>query len=197
MIDKKRSLGEICEELCPGVTARNADAFKRDPERCAHGLKISECPSPMCSPSTPAPQGDKCAHAPEPELPWDMPSADKLVYGSIAAKSPEERSYLQHMAKKYVDMTAQAIINCDAIRERAVTAESTLARERESRKQAEVEAFNAGWDAHEDATDGRIDFVLCRRPLSDAQKDAVRLVRDDIAALSKPVQEPAERERGK
>jgi hypothetical protein len=43
----KRSLSEICEELCPGVTARNAGAFTREPGVCAHGLK--NCVSPMCA----------------------------------------------------------------------------------------------------------------------------------------------------
>ena len=48
MDEKKRSLGDICEELCPGVKARNANAFKHDPDYCAHGLKKGTCGSPMC-----------------------------------------------------------------------------------------------------------------------------------------------------
>jgi hypothetical protein len=44
----KRSLSDICEELCPGVKARNAGVFKRDPDSCMHGLYIHTCENPTC-----------------------------------------------------------------------------------------------------------------------------------------------------
>jgi hypothetical protein len=78
--------------------------------------------------------------------------------------------------------------------------EVALARERESRKQAEDKAFNAGIEAAAKAAGSVYEEHLKRNPLvtqlstpQSVLDAAVRLVR----ALSKPVQEPAERERGK
>jgi hypothetical protein len=78
------------------------------------------------SPSTPAPQGEKCAHAPEDESSCtNCPTVMDLGGGEREPyRHPETNAvlcnscYIEHM-------------------------ESALARERESRKQA----FNAGWNA--------------------------------------------------
>ena len=65
---------------------------------------------------------------PEPQrLPWDMPTTDRRIYESISAMVPEERYPLEALTKKYIDMTAQAISDCDVLRERARAAEAELA----------------------------------------------------------------------
>jgi hypothetical protein len=43
-----RNLSDVLEELCPGVKERNANAFKRAPDTCMHGLYIHTCENPTC-----------------------------------------------------------------------------------------------------------------------------------------------------
>jgi hypothetical protein len=75
--------------------------------------------------------------------------------------------------------------------------ESTLARERESRKQAADKAFNAGIEAALNVTAYYADTRDHESVLGNWMESAARQIHERIRALSKPVQEPAERERGK
>jgi hypothetical protein len=137
------------------------------------------------APSTPAPQGEKCAHAPE------IPDSLLKWWKECDARfSPDEMW---------------------AAFKGAVEANIALARERESRKQAEDKAFNAGIEAAAKECD---EFVLAYSfwtpypkgyVYSDAESKAAAVFakgRFEVAAkkirgLESIPQEPAERERGK
>lgn len=49
------------------------------------------------------------------KMPWDIPTSDRALYEPICAKSPEDRTPLEALAKKYIDLCAQAIGDCDSL----------------------------------------------------------------------------------
>ena len=60
------------------------------------------------------------------KLPWDIPTSDRALYEPICAKSPEDRTPLESLAKIYIDLCAQSVGDCDALRLRAQKAERAL-----------------------------------------------------------------------
>jgi hypothetical protein len=60
-------------------------------------------------------------------LPWDMPTRERVYYDQISMKAPEDRSELEALCKRYIDLTAQLAIDLDCVRERAQRAEQQLA----------------------------------------------------------------------
>ena len=60
------------------------------------------------------------------KMPWDIPTSDRALYEPICAKSPEDRTPLEALAKKYIDLCAQAIGDCDSLRIRAHKAEDAV-----------------------------------------------------------------------
>ena len=55
--------------------------------------------------------------------PWDIPTSELALYEAISAKLPEERTPIEALAKKYVDVCAQTVDERDLNIQRAQKAE--------------------------------------------------------------------------